>query len=88
MLLSLRVQETGLMMKYYKKCPSREKSIIVLQNDQNSEKPQDGKYTAVQKNKLNLQTRHALRCRNPKKANIKFHCTSGYHSVQQKQSSE
>lgn len=46
-LLSLRVQGTVLMMKHYKKCPSREKSII-LQNDQNSEKPQDGKYTTVQ----------------------------------------
>lgn len=74
-------------MKHYKKCPSKEKSII-LQNDQNREKPQDGKYIAVQQNKLNLQIRHALRCRNPKKANINFHCTSGYHSVQQKQSSE
>lgn len=60
----------------------------MLQNDQNSEKPWNGKYTAVQQSRLNLQIRHSVRCRNPKKANMKSHCTSGYHSVQQKQSSE
>ena len=44
---SLRVQEIMLMMKHYKKCPSKEESII-LQKEQNSEKPQNDKYIAVQ----------------------------------------
>ena len=34
----------------------------MLQNDQNSEKLQDGKYIAEKSNKLNLQIRHALKC--------------------------
>lgn len=35
-------------MKQCKKRPSREENITVLQNDQNGEKPQDARYTAVQ----------------------------------------
>jgi hypothetical protein len=46
-LFSLRIQETVLMIKHYKKCVSREKSII-FQNVKNGKKPWDGKYTAAQ----------------------------------------
>lgn len=57
-LQSLRVQKTMLMMKH-KKCLSKEESII-LQNDQSSEKLQDGKYIAIQYNKLNIQNKHCI----------------------------